>query len=294
MNRDPDISIVVLNWNTSDLLSGALKSIVSTTHDLTYEVVVIDNASTDGGFDRIDQKFKNDSRFSFIQNEKNIGWAAINIMLKRSHAKYIATVDPDALLHPGALQTLYSFMEAHPNAGAATASLFNPDGSPQRYYRRIMTPASYFFTTIPGRLIDKYFLGLRHWKSNRYDDLDITRISELEQPPWPCLIWRREALGPYIVNERVPFYFPDIEMSRRLYNGGYKIYLVPQATITHLKSTSYNKKESSWRRREYNRSLIIYFKTHYPFIAPLVWVAAWIDRGLRFLSRSMLGREPLR
>ncbi len=294
MKETPDISIVVLNWNTSYLLTRALESIISAAGDINYEVIVIDNASTDGGFKHVPENIRHNPRFTFIQNEKNLGWAAINIMLEQSHTKYIATIDPDALLRPGALQSLYRFMEEHPEAGAATASLFNPDGSPQLYYRRIMTPSIYFFTTIIGRVIDKYLLNLRRWKQYRYEDLNINVLSEVEQPAWPCLMWRREALGTYIVDEQIPFYFLDVEMSRSLYNRGYKIYLVPDATITHLKSTSYNKKESSWRRKEYNRSLMVYFKKHYPFSAPLVWVAAWIDRALRALSRAFLGREPLR
>ncbi|TSC68627.1 MAG: family 2 glycosyl transferase [Parcubacteria group bacterium Gr01-1014_56] len=294
MKETPDISIVVLNWNTSDLLKGALESIVSTAGDINYEVVVIDNASTDGGFKHVSENIRHNPRFTFIQNEKNLGWAAINIMLERSRTKYIVTIDPDALLHAGALQALYAFMESHPQAGAVTASLLNPDGSPQLYYRRIMTPSIYFFTTIIGRVIDKYLLGLTRWRHYRYENLDVSHVSEVEQPAWPCLMWRREALGAYIVDERIPFYFLDVEMSRSLYNRGYKTYLVPQATITHLKSTSYNKKESSWRRKEYNRSLMVYFKKHYPFSAPLVWVAAWVDRALRALSRAFLGREPLR
>lgn len=292
--KTPKLSIVVLNWNTSDLLRGALESIVSTTADLDYEVVVIDNASTDGGFAHVPEALRQDPRFSFIQREKNIGWAAINCMLELTHAKYIVTVDPDAVLHAGALSALYAFMEEHEDAGAATASLFNQDGSPQLYYRRIMTPKAYFFTTVFGRVIDKYLFGLTHWKLNRYEDLDITRVSEVEQPAWPCLMWRREALGNSIVDERIPFYFVDVDMSKRVYDRGYKIYLVPSATVTHLKSTSFNKANNKWRNREYNRSLMYYFRKHYSFAAPFLWVLSKLDAGVRWLLLKVTGKELLR
>lgn len=293
MKEQLDISVVVLNYNTSDLLLGALESIVSSTSGLSYEVVVIDNASTDGGMANARTALGEDSRFTFIQRETNIGWAAINIMLERK-GKYIATVDPDAIVHNGALETLFSFLESHPRAGAVTAKLLNPDGTPQLYYRRIMTPSFYFFTTVLGRGIDKYFLGLTRWKQYRYEGETLLETTEIEQPAWPTLMWRREALGAYIVDKEIPFYFVDVDMSRRVYDNGYKIYLVPEATITHLKSASFGRTKNAWREREYGRSLKFYFKKHYPAFVPVLFMLAALDICMRAAVRAVAGREPLR
>ncbi len=294
MKEPLDVSIVVINWNTSELLEGALESIVSTVGQLRAEVVVIDNASTDGGLDKVPLKFKQDSRFDFIQRETNIGWAAINIMLERARGKYIVTVDPDAIVHTGALQALYAFMEETPNAGAATAALLNSDGTPQIYFRRLMTPRSCFYTTVLGRVVDKYFFNLKHFKDNRYADLDVTKVSEVEQPSWPCLIWRPAALGTYIVNKEIPFYFVDVDMSQRVYKNGYKIFIVPTAVATHLKSTSFSRTNNKWRTTEYNRSLLVYLRTHYPF--HLLWLRPLLllDRGIRYIVLKLTGRELVR
>ncbi len=294
MKKFHDISIIVLNYNTSDLLGSALDSIVSTIGNMAYDVTVIDNASTDGGLAQVKDEFKKNSSFTFVQMEKNMGWVAINSILKQTQGKYLVTVDPDAIIHPGALQTLFLFMENNPVAGAATAKLLNVDGSPQLYYRRIMTPTFYFFTTVFGRVIDKYFLRLRYWKRYRYIDLNLGHVSEVEQPAWPCLMWRREAIGAYVVDKRLPFYFPDVEMSRRLYDWGYKIFLVPEATITHLKSASFGKRDDSWRWREYYRSLMIYFWAYYPLQTPFILVLSVLDRFARAIIKRVLGREPLR
>lgn len=293
MNGRTDISIVVLNYNTSDLLSGALQSIVETLGNISADVTVIDNASTDGGFSQVSAEIKANPLFTFIERDKNIGWAAINIMLEKK-GRYILTLDPDAVLHPGALQTLLAFMDATPSAGAATAKLLNSDGSPQLYYRRILTPSMAFFTTLFGRAIDKYFLGLNRFKQYRYDDLDLNVVSEVEQPAWPCLIWRREALGACIVDEKIPFYFVDVDMSRRVYDNGFKIYLVPQATITHLKSASFGRTNDAWRRREYYRSIGVYLRKHYLSAYALLLPVLVLDRGLRAGIRTLTGNEPLR
>ncbi len=293
MKEQPDISIVVLNYNTSDLLNGALRSIVSTVGDLKIEVTVIDNASSDGGFSRVDAAYKNDARFRFVQNEENAGWATVNIMLE-TKGRYILTLDPDAVLHAGAVHALIAFMDSTPSAGAATANLRNQDGSAQMYYRRIMTPAFFFFTTLIGRVMDKYLLGLRYFKRYRYDGLDVSRICEIEQPAIPCLIWRREAVGDCIIDPELAFQFTDVDMSKRLYGRGYKIYLVPGAVATHLKSTAYSRRSGSWRRRVYNRSIKIYFRKHYPAFYPLFFVIFSIDQALRALLLYTTGHEPLR
>ena len=294
MKENRDISIVVLNWNTSDLLGGALESIVATAESLTYDVMVIDNASSDGGFERVSDALKNDPRFLFVQNEKNMGWAAINVMLEQTNGKYIVTIDPDAIVHKNALQALFAFMETRPEAGAVTAKLLNADGSLQRYYRRLMTPSAYFFTTLIGRVFDKYFFKLRHFTRYRYENASFTEVTEVEQPAWPCLMWRREALGEYIVDKNIPFYFLDVDMSKRLYDRGYKIFLIPEATIAHLKSTSYSKVNNTWRWLEYNRSLMYYFKKHYPLIVPIIWILLHTDRQLRAIVVYLIGRDPLR
>lgn len=287
-----DLSIVVLNYNTSELLNDALVSIAPGASDLSYEVVVIDNASEDGGLACVDARFKNDPRFTFIERETNIGWAAINVMLARP-GRYVATVDADARVHPGALQTLVRFLDSHPRAGAATAKLLNPDGSLQLYFRRILTPRMIFFTTILGRAIDKHLSNLREFNYHRYADLDVSQISEVEQPAWPCLVWRKEALGGMIADPDIPLYFVDVDMSTRVYAHGYKIYLVPDAVATHLRSTSFSRTSAAWRRHEYNRSIQVYLKKHYSreVLTRFLWLP--LDRLLRWLSRAVLGREPL-
>lgn len=294
MKKTSDISIVVSNYNSSDLLNGALESIVSTAGEMIVDVTIVDDASTDGGFDHVDKKFKKDSRFLFIQNDKNIGQSAMNVMFDKTQGKYILMLDADARLHTSSLQELFSFMEAHPEAGGATANLLNSDGSPQLYYRRTMTPTAYFFTTLFGRFIDKYILGLSYFNWYRYIHLDTTHVSELEQPPMACLILRRKILRNEIMDPKFRMLFIDIDLAKRVYDYGYKLYLVSEAFVTHLKSASFAKRESAWRRNIYYVGLFIYMRKHYPYWFPLVWVLAWADRVARAILTRIIGRELLR
>lgn len=294
MKNVPEVSIIVSNYNSSDLINGALESLVSTAGDVPFDVILIDDVSTDGGFALVDEKYKKDSRFIFVQCEKHIGFSALNIALNRTHGKYLMTLDTDALLWPGALNALVAFMNTHPNAGGATASLYYPDGSPQNYHRRLMTPVIGFFTTVIGRFIDKYLLGLRNYKWYHYDDIDTTRIFEIEQPPTACFMFRRSALDSYIVDPDFNQVFLDVDLCRRIYDKGYKIYLVPEAKVTHIKSAAANKKPNLWRDRQYYRDQLIYFKKHYPASVPLMALVLWLDRVMRTLLIRTVGRAPIR
>jgi len=292
LKKQPDISIGVSSWNTSELVEEALKSIVSTAGDLDVEVTVIDDASTDGGFAHIAEKFKNDPRFLFLRNEKNTGVPSLNAALKRSNSKYILTLDSDARLMPGTLKTLFAFMENHSEAAGATSNLLCLDGSPQFYFRRIYTPMRYFFTTPMGRFIDKYFLGLRNFNSYHYTDLDLANDPQVEQLPTACLILRREALGSYIFDMQFPVFMPDVDLGKRIYDKGYKMYLVSAAKAIHLKSASNSKRGKGWIDREVRSSSMLYFKKHYPLLFPVVWIVGILDRFFRAILLHTIGREP--
>lgn len=293
MKSAPHVSIIVPNYNSSDLINGALESIVETAGDVPFDVMVIDDASTDGGFALVDEKYKNDPRFTFVQTEKNIGYSAVNIAYDRMHGRYLMTMDTDARLWPGALLALVTFMDTHPNAGAATAHLHYPNGSTQNYNRRLMTPTFAFYTTVIGRFIDKYLLGLRYYKSYHYDDLDTSRVFEIEEPVTASLILRREAIGPYIIDPNLHI-FVDVDLCRRIYDRGYKVYLVPGANTTHFKSAAANKRPVAWTERKYYDGLQIYLKKHYPSSALLMSVVLWIDRMMRNFLIHTVGRAPMR
>lgn len=295
MRPIPEVSIVVSSWNASDIIEEALDSIVQTAGNLAINVTAIDDASTDGGISKVAEKFKHDVRFSFVVNTVNIGQSALNIMLARSKAKYILTLDTDARLEPGALRTLFDFMERHPEAGAASAKLLNPDGSLQRYYRRILTPVLYIFNTSIGRIFDKYLFGLHYYKRYRYDGLDLAHNPELEQPPIACLIIRRAALAPdtYIFDPQFKLFMLDVDLPKRLYSRGYKVYLVSDAEVVHLKTASASKRGKAWLDRELDRSFMLYFKKHHPYLTPLIWLVHLADGWLRALLR-IAGHEPSR
>src|SRR5439155_12254163 len=127
-----DVSISVVSYNTRDLLADCLRSISAATHDLSYEVIVVDNASADGSADMVAAEFPD---VQLVRNSENRGFAAANNQAL-SHARgcYVLLLNSDARLRPGAINEMAGFLDAQPTVGVVGGQLFNADGSFQSSY----------------------------------------------------------------------------------------------------------------------------------------------------------------
>ncbi len=288
-----DITISLVHWNTPELLKTCLESILTSTKNVSYEVFVADSNSSDkAAFERIADSYRSDARFVFVTNDKNIAGLAHNPLFERAKGKYFVYLCPDVQLLPGCLDALYSFLENHQEAGAVSPKFLNPDGTDQMYYRRIITPKFYFFSTFIGWNIDKYLFSGRINEYYRYDDLDVSKVSEVEQPSLPLLMFRPEALsGEPVVDPRLPTYFEDVDISKRIYDHGYKIYLVPEAQIIHEKSASFKQAAPKWMRRAYYRGLIVYFKKHHPLWVPFVMLYYFLNRVAQWFAAILFKKQ---
>ena len=158
-----DLSIVIVNWNTRDLLDQCLKSVASqkltvnseqsavtddqslfTVHcSLFTETIVVNNASTDDSVAMVRERFPS---VRLIENERNVGFArANNQALTLCQGRYVLLLNSDTVMHPGALKALVEFMDAHPQAGAAGARLLNSDNTLQPSCHPMLTPGREFW-----------------------------------------------------------------------------------------------------------------------------------------------------
>jgi GT2 family glycosyltransferase len=105
---------------------------------------------------------------------------------------------------------------------------------------------------------------------------------------------RRKALDSYILDPDFRLFMIDVDLCKRIYDRGYKIYIMPEAKAVHLKTASASKRGKVWLEREFYRGLILYFKKHYPFSLPLVWALSIADRLARIFLARVVGHEPVR
>jgi GT2 family glycosyltransferase len=152
----PRVSIVVLSWNTRELLAACLASLRDLPDRTTHELIVVDNASADGSADMVAQRFPD---AVLVRNPGNQGYTAgNNTGAARATGELLFLLNSDTEIRPGALDTLTAFLDAHPGHGACAPRLDRPDGTPQPSCKTFPTlRTAVFFDTI----FDRWFPGNR-------------------------------------------------------------------------------------------------------------------------------------
>jgi len=232
-----DISIVIVNWNTKELLRNCLASVFRTRDDTaSLEAFVVDNGSTDGSQDMVKAEFPG---VRLIENETNRGFAAANNQaLAVMSGRYALLLNSDAVLTGKALSTLFQFMEAYPEAGMACGQLLNADGSKQNSIAPFPTILTLLLNV---SLLEYLFPG--RYPSKRYHH---EQPVEIESGVGACLIIRKQALGQVgLFDERYFFFFEETDLALRMRKAGWKIYHVPEALIYHYQGQSVGRNEGA-------------------------------------------------
>ena len=228
-----DLSIIIVNWNTSDLLARCLSSLEQEAFgDVApqCEVFVVDNASTDGSRQRVRDEFL---WVSLIENEKNLGFAqANNLALAQAQGEFVLLLNSDTRLLPGALQALLAFMAAHPPAGACGARLLNADGSLQPSCQPMLTPEREFWRlSFLDMLLPRATYRMASWPVDQPRQVEIIKGA--------CLLLRRAALDQIgRLDEAYFMYTEEVDLCYRLAQAGWELWWVPQAQVIHYGGAS--------------------------------------------------------
>jgi len=291
-NRDdgrskPDVSIITINWNTADLLEQCLESIVQSTKNISYEIIIIDNDSEGKDFKKVKEKFSEYTHFTWIENDKNIGASAANQAMPLCQGKYLLILGPDTIVKAGTFEKMVDFLDNNKEAGAVTAKLLNPDGSPQNYYYKFWNLPMVFLSTMVGRAIDKIFFRYRLRRYYFGGNIDAEKLTVVEQPAAACFMLRPGPVtADYLIDENFPFYYNDVDLCKRIYDSGSKILLLPFAEVIHFQSSAFKKVKPNWVRKEWRSSLIKYFKKHHKnkviFLRLILLLDDVVPRFLRF------------
>jgi GT2 family glycosyltransferase len=244
-----DLSVVIVNWNTRALLSNCLDSLFRTVKNIGLEVIVVDNASSDGSAAMVREKYP---LVTVLENPVNRGFGAANnrafgIMAGR----YALLLNTDAEVRENAVHELFCFMENHPGAGMACGQLLNADGSRQN---SIAAFPSLLTLLVNKPLLEYLFPG--RFPSKRSD---YTGPVEVDSGVGACLMVRKEAIdGAGMFDERYFFFFEETDWAYQFKRCGWKIFHVPSAFITHLQGKSIGKGIGS--RIEFYRSRYRFFR----------------------------------
>ncbi len=259
---DVDLSIIIVNWNTRDLLADCLRSVYDTVHDLTLEVFVVDNASTDGSVAMVREQFPN---VRLIENSENVGFArANNQALAKAQGKHLLLLNSDAMLLPDAVRILLDELLRDATRAAVGPRLLNADGSTQPSCHPILTPWREFWRLC---FVDR-LVPLAHYRFEGDTDGAQRRVSVLKGA---CVLLRREALeqvGPF--DERFFMYSEEMDLFLRLQKAGWTVWWVPAARVTHLGGQSANKTSDAMYLELY-RSKARFQRKHYGAVGELAF-----------------------
>ena len=224
-----DISIIIVNYNTRDLLEECLKALFFNPPSCGFEVLVVDNCSRDGSRTLLERRFP---QCTLIGNRRNLGFArAANQAHRMSRGEYCLVVNPDLKVLPGSVQRLWEFMDSHRDVGIVFPKLYNPDGSIQYSCRTFHTIGTIFLRRTP---LGKLFPNSRILRDHLMTDWDHESMREIDWALGGCMMVRREAiLGPHLFDERFFLYFEEVDLCYRMKKTPWKVVYNPEAAMIH-------------------------------------------------------------
>jgi N-acetylglucosaminyl-diphospho-decaprenol L-rhamnosyltransferase len=231
-----DVSVVIVSYNTSDLLNNCLSSIEAwlEANSHTGEIIVVDNASTDGTASMIRRRFPD---ITLIQNRHNAGFAAANNQgMRAAHGRHICLLNPDTTVLGDAFGQLADYLDDNPGVGIVGPRLMYPDGTVQPSRRRFPTRLTgYLESTIiqdywpDNRVVRRYYLA----------DQPDNRTQTVDWLVGACLMVRRSAIeSAGLLDERYFMYSEEVEWCYRMKQYGWSIVYLPSATVVHHEGAS--------------------------------------------------------
>ena len=248
------LSIVIVNWNTRDLLRKCLDAVYQDLPRGLVEIWVVDNASGDGSPDMVAQDFP---QVRLIRSRENLGFAsANNLALRRSSAPYVLLLNPDTEVEPGALERLLRFLDTTPEFGAAGARLLNPDGSLQlSAYPRPTLLREFWRLFHLDKIKPLANYPMNDWGEEAPKEVDVLMGA--------CLMVRRKVLDEIgLFDENFFMYSEEVDLCYRIQHGGWRLAWVPQAQVIHYGGQSTQQVAREMFLQLYNGK-IKFFRKHY-------------------------------
>lgn len=234
--KKPDLSIIILNYNTRDFLRDCLNSIKKAeSNTFSFETIVIDNASKDGSAAMVKKEYL---EIKLIESKKNVGFAAgNNLGIPQSQGGYILFLNPDTKVSSDTLRIMIKFMDTHPRAGAATCRIELPNNQlDDACHRGFPTPWN-AFSHFTG--LEKIFSKIKLFSGYSLGHLRLDKTHEIDSGSGAFLIVRRQAgnqVGWW--DEDYFWYGEDLDFCYRLKEKGWQIFFVPKTKIIHYKGAA--------------------------------------------------------
>ena len=286
-----DLAVVILNYNTRDLLRNCLRSVLASQDSLNTLVYVVDNASKDGSAEMVRNEFPG---VHLLANQLNIGYSAgnnVGLRLcgfgdpnrpKESIPRYALLLNPDTLVQPTTFAQMVAFMDEHPRIGVAGPRVRRPDGSLDRACRRSFPTPQISFYRMVG--LSRLFPNSKRFNAYNLEFLPEDAVHPVDSVVGAYMQVRREAIADAgLLDEAFFMYGEDLDWAKRIKDCGWEVWYNGTVEMTHVKEAASS--QSSRSRIDFYEAMWIFYRKHYQATTP-----AWLDR---FIALGIAGKGAL-
>jgi GT2 family glycosyltransferase len=252
-----DVSVIIVGWNTLEILRDCLRSVYAQTRDIRFEVIVIDNASSDGSADMVRREFPH---VVLVANSDNKGFAAANNQgMEIAKGRYVLLLNPDTVVLDGAIDKTTVFADAHPQAAVVGCRVLNADHTLQRSCFMYPSALNLFLL---ATYLDRLFPRNRFFGRDRMTWWDSGDSRCVEVVSGCFMLVRRDAIEQVgKLDESYFIYGEETDWCYRFCRAGWKVVYTPDAQIIHLGGSSSDKVKLPMRL-QLRASILLFIKKH--------------------------------
>ncbi len=287
------ISVIVINLNTRDLLRECLGSVIEEAARTPLEIIVVDNASSDGSVEMVRNEFPS---VQLIVNTTNEGFARPNNKgMQCSSGDFVFLLNSDARLTPGSLQALESFMKQQGDAGACGPMLVYPDGRLQKSVKGFPTLWTH---TCDMTGLDRLFSRTRLFGRGEMGYFSYQSTAEVDHVMAAAFLVRRAVIMQTgMLDDQFRIYYNDMDWCYRMKQAGWKIFYVPAATVVHHLGRTVEKINRDFAHfEELHNNVMLFYQKHYgrwsvPLYKALLFVG-YVPRTILWSLRRPFSAAP--
>lgn len=289
------ITVVIVSYNTREILSNCLDALFRNGTGDDMEVFVVDNDSHDRSAAMVSERFP---QVRLIANKQNLGFAAANNQaFTRASGRYIVLLNPDAYVGPASISNAVRFMDDHPGCGLCGGRIISPEGRLEPSARRFPSPLSKLLTLsgMSARFPSSPLLNRHEFGGFRHD-----RPIEVDWVPGTFTIVRKEmldAIGPF--DERFYIYYEETDLCLRAKKNGWKVFFIPDAEVMHIGgASSKTRKDKTFDKAGSQvlsfrmRSEWLYYRKNKGFVMVLLSAGVELSWYLLRYLKNLPGSSP--
>ncbi len=286
-----NLSVIIVNYNTGHHLGDCLQALFDHTSDEPLEVIIVDNASTDGSIEPVQSAYP---QVQLVTNNSNVGFAsATNQGISLAHGNFILLLNPDTQIFPDTIKKTLAFLKQTPGAGIVGCRLLDEAREPYSSYRTFPTAWDYLFDSL---FLTKLFPGSRLFGRFYLTNKTFTEPTEVDVVQGALFLLKRELIDDIgLLDERFFMYAEERDYCIRAKAAGWKVFFFPGAEAVHIGGASTRHQAPEMFIQQIKSTVLIHRKHGSRGEAQLVKSILFLGVLIRFLIwnfLSLFNRHP--